>query len=322
MRDQLAASGAPTSAVLNVVAVNPSASGYLQITPCLNIPIAEHTASVVFGSGDTIGNSTIVKLDKLGDVCVFSLVDTDIVIDATAWIGPAGKSGLHVTPSTRVVDTRDGVGLDGALRSNKMTRVSLANIVPDGSTAASVNLTAVNPAGPGFITAYPCSGKPPGTASLNFDGQATRGNNAIVALDSTRSFCVYSPTATDLVIDLTGYFAASGLQFVAADPERLQDSRSGRILTAGSTIKFKIPATSSGARPVAASMVVTVVDQTTSGFVTSWSCGNRPLTAAVSAIPGEANANGVIAKLTEDGRSCLFTSGTANLVVDFSGWWV
>jgi len=317
-----AISGTPTSAVLNVVAVNPSASGYLQITPCLDVPVANRTASVVFGDGDTIGNSTIAKLDKFGDICVFSLVETDIVIDATAWIGPAGKSGLHVTPSTRVVDTRSGVGLDGPLRSNKTTRVSLAGIIPDGGTAASVNLTSVNAVGPGFITAYPCSSKRPQTASLNFDGQATRSNNAIVALDSTQSFCISSPTATDLVIDLTGYFAESGLHFVPADPERLLDSRLGRTLTAGSSIALKIPAPPDGARPVAVSMVITVVDQTAPGFVTSWSCGKRPLTAAVSAAPGEANANGAITELTKDGRSCLFTSGTANLVVDFSGWWV
>ena len=322
MSNQFAIPATATSAVLNVVAVDPSASGYLQITPCLDVPVADRTASVVFGDGHTIGNSTIAKLDKLGDVCVFSLVDTDIVIDATAWIGPSGKSGLHVTPSARVVDTRSSVGIDGQLRPNGTARVSLAGIIPDNGSAASVNLTAVNAAGPGFITAYPCSGQRPETASLNFDGQAIRSNNAIVALDSSQSFCVYSPTAIDLVIDLTGYFAESGLQFVPADPERLLDSRQGKTLTAGSSIGFKIPAPPDGTHPVAASMVITVVDQTKSGFVTSWSCGNRPLTAAVSAAPGEANANGAITQLTEDRRSCLFTSGTANLVVDLSGWWV
>ena len=31
-------------------------------------------------------------------------------------------------------------------------------------------------------------------------------NNAIVALDPTQSFCVYSPTATDLVIDFSGWW--------------------------------------------------------------------------------------------------------------------
>ena len=322
VRDHLAISATATSAVLNIVAVDPSANGYLQITPCLDVPVAGRTASVVFGNGDTIGNSTIAKLDNFGDVCVFSLVDTDIVIDATAWIGPAGNSGLHVTTPVRVVDTRSGVGLDSVLLSNNTARVSLAGIVPDGSTAAAINLTAINAFGPGFITAYPCSGKRPEAASLNFDGNVVRGNNAIVALDSSESFCVYSPTATDLVVDLTGYFAEHGLKFIPTAPDRVLDSRLGHTLPADSSIGFKIPAAPDGIHAVAASMVITVVDHITPGFVTSWSCGKRPFTAAVSAGDPKANANGAIAELTEDGRSCLFTSGTANLIVDFAGWWV
>ncbi|MGK0276277.1 MAG: hypothetical protein ACI9N0_002666 [Ilumatobacter sp.] len=320
--DHPAISATATSAVLNIVAVDPSATGYLQITPCLNVAKADRTASVVFGKGHTIGNSMIAKLDKSGDVCVFSLVDTDIVIDATAWIGPAGNSGLNVSAPIRVVDSRNGVGLDDLLVANKTTRISLAGIVPDGSTAAAVNLTAVGASGPGFITAYPCSAKRPETASLNFDGQVVRGNNAIVALDSNESFCVYSPTTTDLVIDLTGYFAEQGLSFVPADPERVLDTRLGKTRAAGSTIGFKIPAAPDGAHPIAASMVITVVDHTAPGFVTAWSCGNRPLTAAVSAGDLGASANGAITELTEDGGSCLFSSGAATLVVDFSGWWV
>ena len=320
--DHTAISATATSAVLNVVAVNPSANGYLQITPCLNVPVTNRTASLVFGQGNVIGNSTIAKLDEFGDICVFSLVETDIVIDATAWIGPAGNSGLHVSTPVRVVDTRISVGLDNTLVANTTTRVSLAGIVPDGSTAAAVNLTAVGAVGPGYITAYPCSARPPQTASLNFESQAARGNNAIVALDSHESFCIYSSTATDLVIDLTGFFAESGLEFVTADPQRLLDTRFGPMLAAGSSIAFKIPAAPNGAHAVAASMVITVVGHTTPGFVTSWSCGKRPLATAVSASPGAANANGAIAKVTNDARSCLFTSGASNLIVDFSGWWV
>ena len=45
----------------------------------------------------------------------------------------------------------------------------------------------------------------------------------------------------------------------------------------------------------------------------------RPTTTAA---PGEANTNGAIAELTDEGRSCLRTSGTANLVIDCSGWWI
>jgi hypothetical protein len=41
-----------------------------------------------------------------------------------------------------------------------------------------------------------------------------------------------------------------------------------------------------------------------------------------TAAPGEANTNGAIAELTDEGQSCLRTSGTANLVIDCSGWWI
>ncbi|MEO6652354.1 MAG: hypothetical protein ABIP17_06835, partial [Ilumatobacteraceae bacterium] len=51
-------------------------------------------------------NAVVVPVDATGEVCVSSLVETDVIVDLTAWF----DSGLRASPGARLVDTRVGVG--------------------------------------------------------------------------------------------------------------------------------------------------------------------------------------------------------------------
>ena len=74
---------------LNVVAVNPSAGGYLTVFPCgITPPLA---ANVNYSGGDIAANAVLAKIGAGGKICVFTLAATDLVIDVNGFT-PAGAT--------------------------------------------------------------------------------------------------------------------------------------------------------------------------------------------------------------------------------------
>ena len=68
---------------LNVVAVGPSGSGYLTVFPCgMPPPVA---ANVNYGAGGVAANAVFAKVGVGGKVCVFTLAETDLVIDVNGF---------------------------------------------------------------------------------------------------------------------------------------------------------------------------------------------------------------------------------------------
>lgn len=309
------------AAVMNVTAVDPAARGYVQVTPCRANGTA--TSTVNFPAGRTIANSTIATLDADGTVCVAANVATDVVIDVTGWLGPNGESALRPRTAERVVDTRLGLGVSSRLVAGRPTRIDLADVVEHDATAVAANLTATGARRNGYLTASACDAPATTTSSLNFGAGESRANNAVVALSARREICVRSNVDVDLVIDVTGTFASSGLTYAPATPTRLLDTRRTRQFVAGgAATSFVVPPPPAPSPVAAASVNLTAVDHRDTGFVTSWDCGPRRTTSALNMRPGEANANGAIAPVTANGRSCLYAHTATHLVVDLTGWWL
>lgn len=97
-----------TAVALNVVAVNPSESGYMTAYPCgVSQP---NTANLNYLRNDIVGNNVIAPVGANGSVCLFTLNPSDLVVDISGWFDGSGTSGfVGVTPS-RLVDTRFGTG--------------------------------------------------------------------------------------------------------------------------------------------------------------------------------------------------------------------
>jgi Sortase domain len=94
-----------------------------------------------------------------------------------------------------------------------------------GADAVVLNLTAVNPAGPGFLTAYSCDTTRPTTSNLNYANPTTvQANLVIVHPDPDGNICIYSSQTTDLVIDTIGTFPANS-NYNPTTPTRLTDTR-------------------------------------------------------------------------------------------------
>ena len=92
-----------------------------------------------------------------------------------------------------------------------------------------MNFTAVPPAGTplGFLV-WPSGQTQPLVSTLNAPTAAVTANSAIVPAGPTGDATAYGSSATDLVVDVNGYFAslASGYHFYPVPPCRAFDSRS------------------------------------------------------------------------------------------------
>jgi hypothetical protein len=118
-------------------------------------------------------------------------------------------------------------------------------------------------------------------------------------------------------------------------PARLMETRSGSDAQtvdglarqlgrrpAGSTYELRVAGR--GGVPldaVAAMLNVTAVLPSTGGFATVYPCGRpRPLASNLNFGPGDVIPNAVLVKLGTSGKVCLYTSATADLVVDVNGY--
>jgi enamine deaminase RidA (YjgF/YER057c/UK114 family) len=232
-------------------------------------------------------------------------------------------------PALRVVD-KAKVGGDKVLEV-KVT--DLADLVPaTGVGAVSLNVTAVDPEGAGYVTVYPC-GQMPVASNLNYLAGQTVPNAVIAPISATGTVCFYSLRPADIVVDINGWFRAGG-GYTPVGPQRVLDTRSDMHtktlrfvpttkLVAGDEMKVELSNLGSyvpASGVAAVSLNVTVVDAEQPGFLSVYPCGQRPLVSSVNYEVGATVANEVIAVLSSTGSVCFFANATLDLVVDVNGW--
>ena len=171
--------------------------------------------------------------------CVIGLVaraDQDLSDGVAGWAAPpfwtpprlaAARSALSLgsaplpffsIPPCRVADTR-GNSFSGAygppfMASNTPRDFTITGRcgIPAGAQAVSFNFTVTDTAGPGFLLVFPQGTPPPPVSTLNYLGAQTVANAAVVALGATGAVTtVAGVSGFDLVIDVNGYYAATGI---------------------------------------------------------------------------------------------------------------
>jgi len=321
-----------TAVSANFTVASPSAAGFLTVYNCsTDVPVV----STLNFTGGAVPNQAFVPLLQ-GKLCLYSPVDTEIIIDINGYFraATATSSGFVPVAPTRVYDTRqaDIATLEpGVPRS--ITVEGLAG-VPASANAVAVNLTVVAPSDFGFIRAYPCDQTGTSEVSnVNFEPLENRANSAIVPTSAAGTICVVSNAPTELLVDVAGYFVAgSGFQFTPLLPVRLLDTRSiytelnpatgSATLSAGQVVQFKV----AGTRGVpinakAVSVNLTAAGASDSGFVTAYPCGTVPTVSNLNfSASTPAIANGALVPLS-NGDLCLFTSSAVHLIVDINGVW-
>jgi hypothetical protein len=199
---------------LNVTVVPQVHLGYLIIWPTGQQRPGVSTLNSL--DGRIKANAAIVAAGTGGAVSIYVTDTTNVVLDIDGYFVPAIDSALAFYPMTpcRVADTRQPGG-GGLIPGGTTRNFPILGIpgctVPFTAVAYSLNFTAVPPGTLGYLTAWPMGGARPNVSTLNDLTGTIVANAAIVGAGvGTGEISVYPSSATNLVIDIDGYFAPPG----------------------------------------------------------------------------------------------------------------
>lgn len=138
---------------------------------------------------------------------------------------PAEEPAVYVAvPPCRLVDTRpeSQVGPRATplqadeTHTQQVTGANGDCTIPAGAKGVSLNVTAVGPTAPSFMTLFPAGGDVPVASNLNYlPGSAPTPNKVDVKLSDDGAIDVYNLDGTvDLIIDVSGYYSDTWIQEV------------------------------------------------------------------------------------------------------------
>lgn len=288
------------------------------------------TAGSVALSGDTFRRAVGLKSNW------FAVAGSDTGSDrCTGRTEPPIGAALPTAPPARfepivpirLVDTRDGSGTTptAAQPLTGGCTLQITPEVPVGTTAVSVNVVTVDPLSQGYVTVYPCGVARPFTSAVQSQVGRIVSGSAIVPLGADGSFCVFSNTTTEIVVDMNGSFApAASARYEPMITQRRLDTRtSGRRLEAGEVVRVHTRGYGGGAADsTAASITIHALDALASGFVTAWPCDSpRPWASSANVMVNSSVSNEVDVAVGPTGEVCFLVSAPMHLAVDINGWY-
>ena len=314
-----------TAVAVNLAAVGASGGGFLTAYACGTARPA--VSAVQLLPGGVASASTFAPLAPDGSFCLFASSTTHVVVDLFGSFSPSAGSPFEPIATTRRYDSRPSGRL---VPARTVVRVATRGpgAAPAGSTAASLVVHAVKAAADGHVTVWPCDTPTPTVSSLNVARGASVANAVDVRVAANGDVCIVASAAMHLTVDLAGWYGPGATtRYRALPPARVADSRSGVAWTGafGRNAPRRLDVTgvagvpASGVRAVAAQ--VSAVQGTRSGHVTVHPCLASAPEVSVLRFPVQRNvAAGVLARVSGSGDWCIVTNGSADLVVDVSGW--
>src|SRR5690606_19912979 len=128
-----------------------------------------------------------------------------------AGVTAASAASLEAVNPARLLDTRPGgstadSGHSGTGRVDAGTSYVLPVLgrggVPGSADAVMLNVTAVNPDAPGYLTVHPCGTQRPTASNVNYVAGATAPNAVLAKIGDGGAVCIFSLATTDLVVDV------------------------------------------------------------------------------------------------------------------------
>jgi len=327
----IALTGAPagaTAVAVNVTAVNGAGLGTVRVHPC-DRPTPP-TLSLVFSPRQIVPNLAVVPTGADGRLCLDTDTTVDLVVDLEGWFTPAGSAFTAMTP-TRLFDSRTGPDPRGTPRrvsGGETVTLPVAGSAGVSGNAKSVllNLTAVSPSADGFVTAYPCDQPRPLASNLNPSSGQIVANQVMVPLSAAGTVCLFSYSATDLVVDAAGYYGPSGSAFAPLGGVRVADTGglgfNGFVVQPGTPWRIDLSAARGlpgDVRAVSLNLATIAFDD---GYLTVYPCDQpRPLSSNLNYTPSLVRTNLATVALAADGSVCIFTYRPALIVADLVGWY-
>ncbi len=325
--------GEAVGVVVTVTAVDSCSETYLTAFPCGTI--RPDTSIVNAPAGSTVANSAVIGLGTGGALCVYADAATDVLVDASGWLAPGGEGLVALPVPMRLIDTRPGsrhVLPDNRRLAAGDTLAVDAGRVDEvrGSGLLAVNVTAVGPAGAGYLTVFPgpCDGTRPEASNLNTTAGHDVAAGAIVAnpVGGPGVMCVYSSVATDVIVDLQAVARAGLSKLETVVPFRAVDTRRTTAIAAGQELAVTVvgPSPEGGAATSSRFGIIgtlTAVGPLGDGYLTMYPCGTVvPDVSNLNVHRGDIVANMVTTGFGDNGRVCIFSSVTTDVLFDVAVW--
>ena len=203
----------------NATTVSPQANGFLTLYPAdAARPLI---ASANFQPGVNLNSPFMVGLSPSGEFSIYVASTTDLVVDVTGYystqLNDSNGQGLlfnALAGPKRLLDSR--IGMTGCFLPNApmtggtsylQTATGGCSTVPALAQAVVGNATVVNATANGYLTFWPSDASQPFVATSNYRTGITFNRHFTVGLGADGAFKRFAASTTDLVIDLSGYFA-------------------------------------------------------------------------------------------------------------------
>ena len=217
------------SVILTVTATEATRESFVTVWPSgSRRPLA---SSLNIAPGETNPNTVISMVGGGGRVSLYNHTgSTHLVVDIVGWM-PVGGAYTALNP-VRVLDTRDEFGTyaeyvddpvlgrqlrpppsgaDTRLGPGRSIRVHVTRRpqLPSSATVAMLNITATDPAGATYVTAWAYGDARPQASSLNVAAGETRPNLVLAEVGEGGYVSLYNHSAeVHLVVDVIGFFEA------------------------------------------------------------------------------------------------------------------
>jgi hypothetical protein len=255
-------------------------------------------------------------------------------------------NGLQFYPlaiPVRLLDTRSGASPNACSQPNAPIAGQTSRTqpgrnfctIPANAQALTGNVTTVQSGG-GFLTLYPSDAQQPTVASTNYGVNEVINNVFTVGLGADGAFKIFANNTTDVVVDVTGYYAppgTGGLYFhLLPAPVRLLETRAGfngcvnpGAPLAGNAESTQQVISACTGIPAAARAIVgnaTTVNPQGGGFLTIFPAdATRPLVASSNYNFGQIVNGPFSVGLAPNGEFKIYTHFTTHLVVDVLGYY-
>jgi uncharacterized protein YkwD len=300
-------------------------------------PLANVFIAVQIFAGGSVTTTTTTPTTTPTTVAPTTTTTTVAPTTTTTVPAPAPTGRFHPLSPARIVDSRDGTGLAGALAPGGAAEFQVTGRggVPTADVAAvAMTVTVTQPSSAGYVTLFPAGTSLPLAANLNFVAGETVSNLVVVKVGAGGRVGAFSSHgSTHVVIDIAGWYSGTGTgsagRFEPLPPSRILDTRDGTgggaRLGPGASLDLQV--TGRGGVPSAgvqaATMNVTVTGPSTAGYLTVHPTGEaRPLASTITFGQNATVAIRTVLKLGAGGKVTIFNAlGSADVIVDVGGWY-
>ena len=194
-----------------------------------------------------------------------------------------------------------------------------------------INLTTTNSTRGGYLAAFPCGQPAPPSSNLNWIAGEDRAVGAIVGLGLGRTLCLISEVPTNVIVDVTGYYAPAPEFSPSASLQpdggrRVVDTRNAiggprAPFAAGEIRSFDPVAGLANADDASAVMLNFIsTNSAASGYLTVFPCGAAvPYVSSLNFTARQDATNLATVKIGDGRRVCVLASAPTDVIVDVFG---